>query len=144
MLPETDWHERRSRSQNALAARWQIQDNGKTMRSAIKSMTGAAAVAVALTMLTLRRLMLRRRALVCGNQSRHGRRLLDCRYRTVEECVPNVIAGNRGFCNLNPRGPGPASPAQPPQAAFQTSRFEPLRRRAIAHLNGFSGYSEHA
>jgi Protein of unknown function (DUF3551) len=37
----------------------------------------------------------------------------DCRYRTVEECVPNVIAGNRGFCNLNPRGPGPASPAQP-------------------------------
>jgi hypothetical protein len=31
----------------------------------------------------------------------------DCRYRTVEECVPNVIAGNRGFCNLNPWGPGP-------------------------------------
>jgi hypothetical protein len=26
----------------------------------------------------------------------------DCQYRTVEECVPNVIAGNRGFCNLNP------------------------------------------
>ena len=22
----------------------------------------------------------------------------DCQYRTVEECVPNVIAGNRGFC----------------------------------------------
>ncbi|MGO8921883.1 MAG: DUF3551 domain-containing protein [Xanthobacteraceae bacterium] len=33
----------------------------------------------------------------------------DCRYRTVEECVPNVIAGNRGFCNLNPWGPGPGS-----------------------------------
>jgi hypothetical protein len=31
----------------------------------------------------------------------------DCQYRTVEECVPNVIAGNRGFCNLNP-WPGPA------------------------------------
>ena len=30
----------------------------------------------------------------------------DCQYRTVEECVPNVIAGNRGFCNLNP-WPGP-------------------------------------
>ena len=29
----------------------------------------------------------------------------DCRYRTVEECVPNVIAGNRGFCNLNPALP---------------------------------------
>jgi Protein of unknown function (DUF3551) len=35
----------------------------------------------------------------------------DCQYRTVEECVPNVIAGNRGFCNLNPYGPGPSAPA---------------------------------
>jgi hypothetical protein len=34
----------------------------------------------------------------------------DCRFRTVEECVPNVIAGNRGFCNLNPYGPGPNAP----------------------------------
>ena len=37
----------------------------------------------------------------------------DCQYRTVEECVPNVIAGNRGFCNLNPYGPGPAAAAVP-------------------------------
>jgi hypothetical protein len=37
----------------------------------------------------------------------------DCQYRTVEECVPNVIAGNRGFCNLNPYGPGPAAVAVP-------------------------------
>jgi hypothetical protein len=29
----------------------------------------------------------------------------DCEYRTVEECVPNVLAGNRGFCELNPYGP---------------------------------------
>jgi hypothetical protein len=34
----------------------------------------------------------------------------DCQYRTVEECVPNVIAGNRGFCNVNPYGPGPNAP----------------------------------
>jgi hypothetical protein len=27
-----------------------------------------------------------------------------CYYRTVEECVPNVLAGNRGFCNVNPYG----------------------------------------
>jgi hypothetical protein len=27
----------------------------------------------------------------------------DCSYRTIEECQPQVIAGNRGFCNLNPR-----------------------------------------
>jgi hypothetical protein len=35
----------------------------------------------------------------------------DCQYRTVEECVPNVIAGNRGFCNLNPYGPVASPPA---------------------------------
>jgi hypothetical protein len=26
----------------------------------------------------------------------------DCGYNTVEACVPNVLAGNRGFCELNP------------------------------------------
>jgi hypothetical protein len=26
----------------------------------------------------------------------------DCRYRSLEECRPNVVAGNRGFCNPNP------------------------------------------
>jgi len=26
----------------------------------------------------------------------------DCEYPTVEACVPNVLAGNRGFCGLNP------------------------------------------
>ena len=31
----------------------------------------------------------------------------DCHYRTVEECVPNVLAGNRGFCNHNPYYEGP-------------------------------------
>lgn len=30
----------------------------------------------------------------------------DCQYRTVEECVPNVLAGNRGSCTQNP-APGP-------------------------------------
>jgi len=37
----------------------------------------------------------------------------DCRYRTVEDCVPNVLAGNRGFCNHNPRWEGPSQPAEP-------------------------------
>jgi len=31
-----------------------------------------------------------------------GNVVWDCHYRSVEECRPNVIAGNRGFCNLNP------------------------------------------
>jgi hypothetical protein len=26
----------------------------------------------------------------------------DCRYNSIEECVPNVLSGNRGFCNVNP------------------------------------------
>jgi hypothetical protein len=30
----------------------------------------------------------------------------NCHYRSVEECRPNVIAGNRGFCNMNPAWPG--------------------------------------
>jgi hypothetical protein len=30
----------------------------------------------------------------------------DCRFTSFEECVPNVIAGNRGFCNRNPRWTG--------------------------------------
>ncbi len=39
-----------------------------------------------------------------------------CYYRTVEECVPNVLAGNRGSCNLNPYftgSRGPATTARP-------------------------------
>ena len=39
-----------------------------------------------------------------------------CYYRTVEECVPNVLAGNRGSCNLNPyftAARGPAATARP-------------------------------
>ena len=26
----------------------------------------------------------------------------ECQYNSVEECVPNVLSGNRGFCNVNP------------------------------------------
>ena len=39
-----------------------------------------------------------------------------CYYRTIEECVPNVLAGNRGSCNLNPyftAAHGPAMTARP-------------------------------
>lgn len=30
----------------------------------------------------------------------------NCHYRTMEECLPNVLGGNRGFCNVNPRWTG--------------------------------------
>jgi hypothetical protein len=26
----------------------------------------------------------------------------DCQYDSLEACVPNVLSGNRGFCNVNP------------------------------------------
>jgi Protein of unknown function (DUF3551) len=26
----------------------------------------------------------------------------DCHYRSIEECLPNVLAGNRGWCNPSP------------------------------------------
>ena len=35
----------------------------------------------------------------------------DCQYRTVEECAPNVIAGNRGSCTQNPRWVPPTAAA---------------------------------
>jgi hypothetical protein len=35
----------------------------------------------------------------------------DCNYRSFEACYPNVLAGNRGFCNVNPAGPGAATAA---------------------------------
>ena len=31
-----------------------------------------------------------------------GAEAWDCQYRAVEECVPNVLAGNRGRCSPNP------------------------------------------
>jgi hypothetical protein len=35
----------------------------------------------------------------------------DCEFRTAEECAPHVIAGNRGFCNINPSFVPPTSVA---------------------------------
>jgi hypothetical protein len=26
----------------------------------------------------------------------------DCEYQTMQQCAPNIVGGNRGFCNLNP------------------------------------------
>lgn len=30
----------------------------------------------------------------------------DCQYSSIEACRPHVLAGNRGFCNPNPRWVG--------------------------------------
>ena len=37
----------------------------------------------------------------------------DCEFRTAEECAPHVIAGNRGFCNINPGWTMPYPAASP-------------------------------
>jgi hypothetical protein len=34
----------------------------------------------------------------------------DCEYQTVQQCQPQVIAGNRGFCNVNPQWTPPPRP----------------------------------
>ena len=34
----------------------------------------------------------------------------DCSYASVEACRPNVISGNRGFCNHNPGYEAPVEP----------------------------------
>jgi hypothetical protein len=31
----------------------------------------------------------------------------ECYYQSAAECAPNVVAGNRGFCNVNPYWTGP-------------------------------------
>jgi uncharacterized protein DUF3551 len=36
----------------------------------------------------------------------------DCQYQTLEACVPNVLAGNRGFCNPNPSYSGDTRPTK--------------------------------
>jgi len=34
----------------------------------------------------------------------------DCHYASAEACGPNVLAGNRGFCNPNPAYVGTVAP----------------------------------
>ena len=39
----------------------------------------------------------------------YGQAYWECLYRSIEECRPHVLAGNRGFCNPNPAAvPAPA------------------------------------
>jgi len=47
----------------------------------------------------------------------------ECLYRTFEECYPNVIAGNKGSCNVNPAGPGP----KPAPTAYHQHRKRHVR-----------------
>ena len=44
-----------------------------------------------------------------GSGSEHW----DCQYRSLEECRPNILAGNRGFCNPSPYYVAPPTARQP-------------------------------
>ncbi len=46
----------------------------------------------------------------------------DCEYETVQECVPIVIAGNRGSCSPNPYySPPPATASVPGKDPINTT-----------------------
>ena len=47
----------------------------------------------------------------------------ECRFDRVEDCVPNVIAGNRGFCMHNPRWRGDYQPAAKERKARHKRRW---------------------
>jgi Protein of unknown function (DUF3551) len=48
-----------------------------------------------------------------GTNRGSGTFVYNCSMRTLEQCVPEVIAGNRGFCSPNPYYRGPeAAPAR--------------------------------
>jgi hypothetical protein len=43
----------------------------------------------------------------CAVKTLSGDVYWNCQYRRIGECAPNVVAGDRGFCALNP-WPGPS------------------------------------
>ena len=46
----------------------------------------------------------------------------DCQYETVQECVPNVLAGNHGHCSPNPYySPPPATASVPGKGPINTT-----------------------
>ena len=38
----------------------------------------------------------------CAVVNQGGNVMWECYYQTIAECQPNVLAGNRGFCQRNP------------------------------------------
>lgn len=45
----------------------------------------------------------------------------DCQYQTVEECVPSVLAGNRGHCSPNPYAVDPTTVSVPATGPTSTA-----------------------
>jgi hypothetical protein len=53
----------------------------------------------------------------------------DCHYASVAVCAPNVIAGNRGFCAINPYySPAPYTGAMRTKRRAERSIYQQQRR----------------
>ncbi len=46
----------------------------------------------------------------------------DCEYRSIEDCRPNVLGGNRGWCNPNPYLAVSSSAAERPHSRKHRAR----------------------
>jgi hypothetical protein len=53
----------------------------------------------------------------------------NCQYQTVEECVPNVLAGNRGHCNPNPYAVDPTTVSVPTTGPTSTTPSTAANRK---------------
>jgi hypothetical protein len=68
-----------------------------------------------------------------------GDMVWDCEYQTIEHCAPQVVAGNRGFCNLNPAwspppGAAPRFYRKRHQSEADLIRCVPRRPPATGHV----------
>jgi hypothetical protein len=55
----------------------------------------------------------------------------DCHYRSIEECLPNALAGNRGWCNPSPYFV-PAARHQNPRRPHSSAIRDQMNRKLIA------------
>src|SRR5262249_59605077 len=63
---------------------------------------------------------------VRGHEQGAGSFVYNCSMRTLEQCVSEVIAGTRGFCNPNPYYRGPeAAPPRVKRKRYYYSRSQP-------------------
>ena len=58
-----------------------------------------------------------------------GAEASDCQYRSVEECLPNVLAGNRGHCSPNPYAVDPTTVSVPATGPISTTPNTPTDRK---------------
>ena len=77
---------------------------------------------------------------VRGHEQGAGSFVYNCSMRTLEQCVSEVIAGTRGFCNPNPYYRGPeAAPPRVKRKRYYYSRSQPADAGINAGTLGAGG-----